>query len=89
MTKIRLRDAALLVGATTRKGRVNHAALARAFHVSRFLPRTWGEFVPELYTRRLLDRLPAAREYLVDPATGLSLIEMRARLSARAPPAST
>jgi hypothetical protein len=86
MLRIRLCDAARLVGATTRRGRINHAALARAFHVSRFLPRTWGEYVPELYTRRLIDRLPGAREYVIDPATGMSLIEMRARLAARAPP---
>lgn len=88
MLRIRLFDAARLLGATTRRGRINHAALARAFHVSRFLPRTWGEYVPELYSRRLIDRIPGAREYVVDPETELTLIEMRARLSARAPPES-
>lgn len=88
MLRIRLFDAARLVGATTQRGRINHAALARAFHVSRFLPRTWGEFVPELYARRLIDRMPIAREYVVDPDTGMTLIEMRSRLSARAPPES-
>lgn len=88
MLKMRLRDAARLLEATTGKGRINHAALARAFHVSRFLPRTWGEYLPELYARRLIDRIPGAREYVVDPETDLTLIEMRARLSARAPPES-
>ncbi len=88
MLRIRLSDAARLLDATTRRGRINHAALARAFHVSRFLPRTWGEYVPELYSRRLIDQVPAAREYVIDPETELTLIEMRARLAARAPPES-
>jgi len=87
MLRLRLSDAAVLLGATTRAGRINHAAVARAFGVSRFLPRTWGTYVPELYSRRLIDRLPQAREYVVDPQTGLTLIEMRAQLTARAPPA--
>jgi hypothetical protein len=42
-----------------------------------------------LYTRRLVDRLPHARDYVIDPDTGLTLIEMRARLSARAPPVAS
>ena len=88
MLRIRTLDAARLLTATTRRGRINHAALARAFCVSRFLPRTWGEFLPELYSRRLLDRIPQAREYVVDPETQLTLIEMRTQLSARAPPPS-
>jgi hypothetical protein len=86
MVKLRLLDAARLLDATTHSGRINHAALARALHVSRFLPRTWGEFLPELHTRRLLDRMPEARDYLLDPETRLTLIEMRAQLAARAPP---
>lgn len=89
MFNIRLSDAAALLGARSPNGRVNHAAVARAFGVSRFLPRTWGGLVPELYTRRLVDRLPHARDYVIDPDTGLTLIEMRARLSARAPPAAS
>lgn len=88
MVRLRLRDAARLLGATTRSGRINHAAMARALLVSRFLPRTWGEYLPELHTRRLLDRMPQAREYIVDPETRLTLLEMRAQLSARAPPES-
>ena len=44
--------------------------------------------MPELYSRRLIDRIPGAREYVVDPETELTLIEMRARLAARAPPES-
>lgn len=86
MQTIRISDAARLLGATTRSGRTNHAALARALHVSRYLPRTWGDRLPELYTRRLVERLPEARDYLLDPETGLTLVEMRARLSVRAPP---
>lgn len=86
MLRIRLIDAAHLLGATTRRGEVNHAALARTFEVSRFLPRTWGDFLPELYARRLLDQMPVAREYVIDPQTRMTLIEMRAQLTARAPP---
>lgn len=86
MPRIRIDDAAELLGAKTRRGRTNHAALARAFGVSRFLPRTWGEVLPELYAHRLLERMPAAREYVIDPQTCMTLIEMRAQLIARAPP---
>lgn len=86
MPRIRLHDAAHLLGATTRSGRINHAALARALCVSRYLPRTWGGVLPELYARRLLDLRPRAREYVIDPETQMTLIEMRAQLSARAPP---
>lgn len=88
MARLRLCDAARLLHATTRSGRINHAALARALLVSRFLPRTWGEYLPELHTRRLLERIPEAREYVLDPETHLTLIEMRAQLAARAPPKS-
>jgi hypothetical protein len=86
MLRIRISDAAQLLGTHTRSGRINHAALARAFGVSRFLPRTWGDFLPELYARRLLEQMPAAREYVIDPQTRMTLMEMRAQLAARAPP---
>jgi hypothetical protein len=86
MCTLHLSDAARLLGATTRSGRINHAALARAFSVSRYLPRTWGGILPELYARRMLDWMPQAREYVIDPQTRMTLIEMRVQLRARAPP---
>ena len=41
----------------------------------------WGEFVPELPARQLLDHYPELKELVLDPTTGLSLRDMRERLA--------
>ena len=41
----------------------------------------WGEFVPELPARQLLDHYPELKDLVLDPATGLSLRDMRQRLT--------
>lgn len=66
----------------------NHAAVGRDFNpaLSRVAVLKWPEFVPELRARQLLDRHPRLKELQVDPETGLSLREMRERLSPPAQP---
>lgn len=48
--------------------------------------RQWGEYVPELRARQLLDHYPNLRELVLDPVTRLTPAETRARLSAPAAP---
>lgn len=38
----------------------------------------WGELLPELQSRQLVERFPELRDYVLDPVTGLSIAEMRA-----------
>ena len=65
----------------------NCAEVARAittiqgFPISRVSVGRWKEIIPELKARKLLDHYPELREYVLDPATGLSLRDMRARLT--------
>ena len=49
--------------------------------MSRVSVGRWKEIIPELKARKLLDHYPELREYVLDPATGLSLRDMRARLT--------
>lgn len=41
----------------------------------------WGECLPELQSRQLVDQFPALRDHVLDPVTGMSAIEMRAKVS--------
>lgn len=50
--------------------------------INRISVRAWGEFVPELTARRLVERYPDLRDYVVDPETGLTLQQMREALKA-------
>lgn len=67
----------------------NMAATARACvsprkpkGLSRVAVVRWGEYVPELTAIRLLENYPALREFVVDPASGLTLQEMRNAVAA-------
>lgn len=63
---------------------------ARAFEpilgkpLSKNAIRQWPEYVPELRAMQLLKHYPALEELVLDPATRLTLREMRDRL--KAPP---
>lgn len=57
------------------------AHVAALLSIHRVSVYGWGEFVPELSARRLLELRPDLQDLVVDPATGLSLREMRRRLA--------
>lgn len=38
----------------------------------------WGELLPELQSRQLIERHPELRDHVMDPVTGMSIAEMRA-----------
>lgn len=42
----------------------------------------WGELIPELESRRLIDLHPVLRDHVVDPATGLTVAQMREKVMA-------
>lgn len=42
----------------------------------------WGELIPELESRRLIDLHPQLRDHVVDPVTGLTVAEMREKVLA-------
>lgn len=50
--------------------------------LARQAPLQWGEFLPELRARQLIEHYPDMKDLVVDPKTGLSLREMRSRLIA-------
>lgn len=58
------------------------AQVATLLGINRVSVYGWGEYVPELSARRLLELRPDLQDLVVDPATGLSLREMRRRLAA-------
>lgn len=48
--------------------------------------RSWisrcGEVLPELQSRQLCDKHPELRDHVLDPATGMSVADMRAKVQA-------
>lgn len=40
----------------------------------------WGDLVPELPSRQLVERFPQLREHVIDPETGLSIADMREKV---------
>lgn len=68
----------------------NYAEVGRAFipildkPLTKVAVRQWGELVPELRARQLLEQYPELREFVLDPITRLSAREMRERLGADA-----
>lgn len=62
------------------------ASVGRAFApilgkpMSKVAVRKWGELVPELRARQLLEHYPSLKEFVLDPETRLTAAEMRAKL---------
>src|SRR3546814_20070123 len=61
----------------------NAAAVGRDFSppISRIAVSKWGDYLPPLRARQLLDRHPELADCVVDPYTDLSLLQMRQRLA--------
>lgn len=38
----------------------------------------WGDLLPELQSRQLVERFPVLREHVIDPVSGMSVADMRA-----------
>lgn len=82
--RIRARDAKMALGLS------NNTALAallppnpktgKAYHKSQV--GRWGELLPELQSRQLVERFPELRDHILDPVTGMSIAEMRVRAAA-------
>lgn len=70
----------------------NMAEVGRAFAttsnnkaLSKVAVHAWGDLLPELRARQLLDGYPGLRDFVLDPVTRLTAAEMRQRLSPEAP----
>ncbi len=40
----------------------------------------WGEHLPELQSRQLVEKYPELRDHVLDPVTNLSIADMRAKM---------
>jgi hypothetical protein len=84
--RIRTRDAKMVLGLTSNSALAAllppNPRTGRPYHKTQV--GRWGDLLPELQSRQLVEQFPELRDYVLDQVTGMSIADMRAAVVAAA-----